>query len=58
MEEMERPRRGTSAIRLLAAALAGAFGAFGMPGVAHHAATTTPPAATTSAARAPDVNPE
>jgi hypothetical protein len=38
MEELEQPRKGgTSVVRLLAAALAGAIGAFGMPAAAHRA---------------------
>lgn len=37
MEALVKPRRGLAAIRLLAAALAGAIGAFGMPAAAHRA---------------------
>jgi hypothetical protein len=61
MEEPERPRRSTSAIRLLAAALAGGFGAFGFAATAHPAPTTPPPATTTAAAAAShtaDVKPD
>jgi hypothetical protein len=62
MEAPERPRRGTAAVRLLAAALAGGFGAFGFPATAQHATTAPPPATTTAAtataAGAPDVKPD
>jgi hypothetical protein len=61
MEEPERPRRGTAAIRLLAAALAGGFGAFGFAATAHPATTTPQPATTTAATAAShtaDVKPD
>jgi hypothetical protein len=57
MEEIEQPRRGRSAIRLLAAALAGAIGAFGMPAAAHRAESAAAPSATTSSASVSDVDP-
>jgi hypothetical protein len=41
-------------LRLLAAALAGAIGAFGMPAVSH---ATTPPPLTPPPASAPDTTP-
>jgi hypothetical protein len=60
MEEPARPRRGASAIRMLAAALAGGFGAFGFAATAHPAPTTAPPttAATAAAPHASDVKPD
>jgi hypothetical protein len=56
MNELEQPRWGKSVVRLLAAALAGAIGAFGMPVAAAHRAEQAPSAtAATTAAVAPDV---
>jgi hypothetical protein len=60
MDETAQPSRRASAMRLLAAALAGAIGAFGVP-AGLHAAQQQP--ATVSAqvpatATAPDVTPE
>jgi len=55
MEEIPQPRRGTSAIRLLAAALAGAIGAFGVPAAVHHAEPAPLPTAATTVV-APDVD--
>jgi len=57
MDEIAQPRRGTSAIRLLAAALAGAIGAFGVPAAAHSAEPAPLSTAATTAAVAPDVDP-
>jgi hypothetical protein len=48
MEGSEQPTRKTSLLRLLAAALAGAIGTFGVPAAAH--ARTPAPATTTPAA--------
>jgi len=49
MDEIAQPRKGSSAVRLLAAALAGAIGAFGMPAAAHRAeAAPLPTAAATT----------
>jgi hypothetical protein len=56
MEEIQQPRRGTSAIRMLAAALAGAIGAFGVPAAVHRAEPAPLPTAATTAAAAPDAD--
>jgi hypothetical protein len=59
MDELEQTRKGgTSLVRLLAAALAGAIGAFGMPGAAHQADTGPQSTAATPAAVAADSNPD
>jgi len=58
MDELEQPRRGTSVVRLLAAALAGAIGAFGMPVAAHRAEQAPRATAATTAAVAPDALPD
>ena len=55
-ERAQQPKRGIAAIRLVAAALAGAIGAFGFPAAAHQAATAQP---TTPTAAAPaEVQPD
>ena len=54
MDEIPQPRRSTSAIRLLAAALAGAIGAFGVPAAVHRAEPVPLPTAATTTAVAPD----
>jgi hypothetical protein len=51
-EERNHPRRRTSLLRMLATALAGALGAFGVAPAAH--AGPPPQAATPSHASAPD----
>ena len=51
METSEQPARKPSLLRLLAAALAGALGTFGVPAAAH-ARTPTPAAATPPAVAA------
>jgi hypothetical protein len=58
MDELEQPRRGTSVVRLLAAALAGAIGAFGMPVAAHRAEQAPRAPAPTRGAVAPDAQPD
>jgi hypothetical protein len=58
MDESEQPRKGSAAIRLLAAALAGAIGAFGVPAAAHRAASTPSATPSTAAAAAPDAKRE
>ena len=56
MEKLEQTRKGgTSLLRLLAAALAGAIGAFGMPG-ATHLAEPGPQSTSATAAVAADSN--
>ena len=52
--ERAQPIRRTSPLRLLAAALAGAFGAFGVPGGAHVPKTPSGPAAAAARIGAPD----
>jgi hypothetical protein len=55
MEEFEQTRkRATSLLRLLAAALAGAFGAFAMPGATHRTEPGPQATAATPAAVAAD----
>jgi hypothetical protein len=58
MDEPAQPTRRAAAMRLLAAALAGAIGAFGVPAGLH--AAQQPATATNSQApaAAPDVTPE
>jgi len=56
MEEIPQPRRGTSAIRLLAAALAGAIGAFGVPAAARRAEPAPLPTAASTTALAADAD--
>jgi hypothetical protein len=59
MEEFEQPRKGgTSLVRLLAAALAGAIGAFGMPAAAHRTEPIPQSSAATSAPLAADSTPD
>ena len=56
MEEFEQsPRKGAPVIRLLATALAGAIGAFGMPAAAHRAEPTAVSTTPTTAAVVPEV---
>ena len=57
MDEEVRPARRASAVRLLAAALAGGIGAFGVPAGAQ-AAPQTSTAVATPVAAAPDVKPD
>jgi len=57
MDEIAQPRRGSSAVRLLAAALAGAIGAFGMPAAAHRAEPAPLPTAATTTTVASDAEP-
>jgi hypothetical protein len=57
MDEEVRPSRRASAVRLLAAALAGGIGAFGVPAGAQ-AAPQAPTTVATPIAAAPDVKPE
>jgi hypothetical protein len=55
-QRAQQPKRGIAAIRLLAAALAGAIGAFGFPAATHRATTAQP---TTATAAAPaEIQPE
>ena len=56
MDEIPKPRRGTSAIRMLAAALAGAIGAFGVPAAVHRAEPAPLPSAATTTAVASDAD--
>jgi hypothetical protein len=57
MDEREHPRRRTSLLRLLAAALAGGLGAFGIP-VGGHANTPSPATSAPPAASASDAMPQ
>jgi hypothetical protein len=54
VEERAQPTRTISPLRLLAAALAGALGAFGVPGGAHVPKAPPAPAAAASNIGAPD----
>ena len=54
VEERAQTIRRTSPLRLLAAALAGAFGAFGVPGGAHVPKAPPTPVAATSNISAAD----
>jgi hypothetical protein len=57
MEEFEQTRRRVSSVvRLLAAALAGAIGAFAMPGATHRTEPGPQSAAATPAAAAADTD--
>jgi hypothetical protein len=58
MDEREPPTRRASVIRLLAAALAGAIGAFGLPAGAHNPQATTSVAAIQPPSHSPDPSPE
>jgi len=59
-EEREQPRRRASLLRLFAAALAGAFGAFGVPAGGHAGGTASqaavPPPANAADAPRPTLN--
>ena len=57
-ETVKQPKRGLAAIRLLAAALAGAIGAFGMPPAAHRAQVAPRSSAPASSAAATDSQPD
>jgi hypothetical protein len=56
--EREQPSRRASLMRLLAAALAGGIGAFGLTAGGHVSAAATPASATPPPAVAPDATPE
>jgi hypothetical protein len=58
MDETAQPSRRASAIRLLAAALAGAIGAFGVPAGLHAAQQQAATASAQAPAGAPDATPE
>jgi hypothetical protein len=53
-DHRDQPARRTSLLRLLAAALAGGIGAFGIPAVSH---ASTPPVITPPSVSAPDTTP-
>lgn len=57
MDEREQTPRRMSLLRMLAAALSGAIGAFGVPAAAH-ASTPAPAAAAPPTASAPDTTPK
>jgi hypothetical protein len=56
--EREQPSRRASLMRLLAAALAGGIGAFGLTAGGHVSPAATPASATPPPAVAPDATPE
>ena len=57
MEEFEQSaRKRASAVRLLAAALAGAIGAFGMPAASHRAEPAPASTTATTAAGVPEAS--
>jgi hypothetical protein len=58
MDAHTQPSRRASLMRMLAAALSGAIGAFGIPAAVHTAQPATPVITTAPAAVAPDAKPE
>jgi hypothetical protein len=58
MEAHAQPSRRASVMRILAAALSGAIGAFGVPAAVHTAQPSTPVLTTAPAAVAPERTPE
>jgi hypothetical protein len=58
MDEPTQPTRRASAMRLLAAALAGAIGAFGVPAGLHAAQQPATAASSQASAAVPDVTQE
>jgi hypothetical protein len=58
MDESAQPGRRGSFLRVLAAALAGAIGAFGVPAGVHTVQQTAPGAATTTLAVSSDAKPD
>ena len=58
MDEPTEPTRRASAMRVLAAALAGAIGAFGVPAGLHAAQQPATATSSQASAAAPDVTPE
>jgi hypothetical protein len=57
-EHTQQPTRRASVMRVLAAALSGAIGAFGIPAAAHAAQPAVPAITSAPAALAPDTTPE
>jgi hypothetical protein len=58
MDAHAEPSRRASLMRILAAALSGAIGAFGVPAAVHTAQPATPVITTAPAAVAPERTPE
>jgi len=58
MDAHAQPNRRASVMRMLAAALSGAIGAFGIPAAVRTAQPSTPVVTTAPAAAAPDGKPD